>query len=101
MKSIYVNDKLHYQLKLISVNTGKKIVNLVEELIRDGLLKLQRQVESKRPEEKILSLLNSLRLEAKSLPNPEFDFIQEEKEEFSQMAKAIAPAISAIVQEEG
>lgn len=99
MKSIHVNDQLHYRLKLISLNTGKKIVDLVEELIRDGLLKLQCQVESKRPEETILSLLNSLRLEAKNLPNPEFDFIQEEKEEFSQMARTATSTLPTMLEE--
>ncbi|MBU1487889.1 hypothetical protein KKH56_07580 [bacterium] len=99
MKSIYINDQLHYQLKLFSVNTGKKMMDLVGEFIQQGLLKLQRQTITNHPEEKVLSLLNSLRKNAKNFPNPEFDFTEEEKGEFSQMAKVTAPTISTIFEE--
>lgn len=98
MKSVYVRDDLHRQLKVISAEEGVPLIELLEQLVTIGLRSYRRQ---RRAEERVRNLVSSLRTKISILPNRDFDFDAEHQRLFVETAQGLAPYIPAMTPEGG
>lgn len=98
MKSVYVRDELHRQLKVISAEEGVPLIDVLERLITVGLRDYCRQ---RRAEEKVRELVSSLRAKVSALPNRDFAFDAEHERLFMETARGLAPHIPTMISDEG
>lgn len=98
MKSVYVRDELHRQLKVISAEEGVPLIDVLERLITIGLRDYRRQ---RRAEEKVRELVSSLRAKVSALPNRDFAFDAEHEHLFMETAQGLAPHIPTMIPDEG
>lgn len=98
MKSVYVRDELHRQLKVISAEEGVPLIDVLERLIAVGLRDYRRQ---RRAEEKVRELVSSLRAKVSALPNRDFAFDAQHERLFMETAQGLAPHIPTMIPDEG
>jgi hypothetical protein len=98
MKSVYVRDELHRQLKVISAEEGVPLIDVLERLITVGLTDYRRQ---RRAEEKVRELVSSLRAKVSALPNRDFAFDAQHERLFMETAQGLAPHIPTMIPDEG
>jgi len=95
MKSVYLRDDLHQQLKLIAGELRQPLVQVVEYLLQVGLRNYQQQ---RIVRERMQQLLDGLFSKADELAMLDYDFSPEDQEEFAAIALGLAPAIPAMVE---
>jgi hypothetical protein len=98
MKSVYVRDELHYQLKVISAEEGVPLIDVLERFVTVGLKDYRRQRQA---EEKVHELVSSLRAKVSTLPNRDFTFDAEHDRLFTETAQGLAPFIPTMIPDEG
>jgi hypothetical protein len=98
MKSVYVRDELHRQLKVISTEEGVPLIDVLERFVTVGLRDYRRQ---RLAEEKVHELVSSLRAKVSTLPNRDFTFDAEHQRLFTETAQGLAPTIPTMISDEG
>lgn len=95
MKSVYVRDDLHHQLKLIAAEQNRPMVQVLEDLLLVGL----RQYEAQQPGwERVAALTKELYAEADKLARLTFDYTPEDEAELAQTALALGDLIPEVLE---
>lgn len=95
MKSVYVRDDLHRRLKLIAVDQGRPMVQVLEDLLLIGL----REHEASRAGwERVVALSQELYAQAEELARLTFDYTPEDEAELALAALGLGDLIPEVLE---
>ncbi len=95
MKSVYVRDDLHRRLKVIAVDQGRPMVQVLEDLLLTGLHEYEARQAGW---ERVAALSKELYAQAEELAGLTFDYTPEDEAELAQAALGLGDLIPEVLE---